>query len=54
MTEQELRLELSKMQTQQQQWHDEYTQRDKHWFWQKGFWLFIAGVAMTTLFFKLN
>jgi len=65
MTEQELKLELGKIisqqqqwhdesQLKQQQWHDEYTQRDRHWFWQKGVWLFMAGVALATLFFKLN
>ncbi len=52
--------EVNKMIIQQQQWHDEYTQRlkehdlrDKHWFWQRGFWLFMAGVAVATIGFKV-
>ena len=54
-----LRLKQNKMLIQQQEWHDEFTlkqkeydQRDKHWFWQKGFWLFMAGVAIATIFLK--
>ncbi len=60
MGSEELKLELNKVIVQQQQWHDdfelkrdEFMQREKHWIWQKGFWLFMAGVGITTLFLKL-
>ena len=54
MTEQNLKLELNKMLAQQQQWHDDFelkrdkfNQREKHWWWQRGFWL-VVGTAATT------
>jgi len=55
MTEQNLKLELNKMLAQQQQWHDdfelerdEFNQREKHWWWQTGFWLVVGTVATTS------
>ncbi|MBE9526871.1 MAG: hypothetical protein IME94_07830 [Proteobacteria bacterium] len=60
MSGEELKLELDKVLIQQQQWHDdfelkrdEFMQREKHWFWQKGFWLFVAGAGFGALFLKL-
>jgi hypothetical protein len=60
MSSEELKLELNKVLLQQQQWHDEFelrrdefAQSERHWLWQKGFWLFMAGAAMATLFFKV-
>lgn len=51
----DLRLELSKIRNQQQQWHDdfelkrdEFNQREKHWWWQRGFWLVLGTAATTT------
>lgn len=45
MNTEDLKLELSKINTQQQQWHDEFEQREKHWFWQRGFWFLMVGAA---------
>ncbi|WP_428355790.1 hypothetical protein [Methyloprofundus sp.] len=60
MTDQNIKLELNKMLTQQQQWHDEFelkqaefAQREKHWWWQRGFWLVVASISLTALLMKL-
>ena len=48
----DLKLKQNEMIIQQQQWHDEFIQRENHWFWQKGFWLFMSGAAIATLIIK--
>ena len=60
MTDQNIKLELNRMLTQQQQWHDEFelkqaefAQCEKHWWWQKGFWLVVASISLTALLMKL-
>ena len=60
MTDQNIKLELNKMLTQQQQWHDEFelkqaefVQREKHWWWQRGFCLVVASISLTALLMKL-
>ena len=60
MTDQNLKLELNRMLTQQQQWHDEFelkqaefAQREKHWWWQRDFWLVVASILLTALLMKL-
>ena len=47
-----MKLELSKMKEQRTQWHEEFVlklqefdQREKHWFWQRGFWFLMTGAA---------
>ena len=57
--DQQLKFELNKVLTQQQQWHDdfqlklkEYDQRDRHWFWQRGFWLFMGGASLMAIVLK--
>jgi len=47
------KLEISRQSVQQQQWHDDFIQREKHWFWQRGFWLIMAGLAGGALITKL-
>ncbi len=49
MSEEQIKLELNKVLVQQQQWHDEFVQRERHWFWQKGFWCFMGGMATITI-----
>jgi len=47
MTIEDLKLELNKITIQQQQWHDEFIQRDKYWHWQK--WIWLATVILLSL-----
>ena len=44
----DVNIELTKIREQQQQWHDEFMQREKHWFWQRGFWLVVGSAAVTS------
>ncbi len=52
MTDKQFQLELNRLITQQQQWHDDFIQREKHWFWQRGFWFIMVGIAAGALIVK--
>ena len=52
MTTEDLKLELNKITTQQQQWHDEFIQRDNHWIIQRGIWYISIGIGVGMLFVK--
>lgn len=60
MDQKQLEIELKKISTQQTQWHDEfiqrnkeYSQRDKHWEFQRMIWVITLTVAITATAVKV-
>lgn len=48
----EWKLEIEKIKEQREQWQQDHDQREKHWFWQRGFWFLTVGIAIGALLVK--
>ncbi len=52
MGEQDLKLELSKMQEQSRQWHEDFLQRQVHWEMQEKIWMVTVVLIGLGIIFK--